>query len=91
YAVDQQVPTSRHSMFLRANWVDAFVPYLNLTAIANVSLIDGSGFVQGNADYYLSQHWTIGGLGSFTFGTRRSEFGSLPQVGTILLRIVRYM
>lgn len=91
YAIDQQVPTSRHSVFLRANWVDAFVPYLNLTAIANVSLIDGSGFVQGNADYYLSQHWTIGGLGSFTFGTRRSEFGSLPQVGTILLRIVRYM
>ena len=91
YSADQEVPTSRHSVFLRANWVDAFVPYLDLTAIANVSLIDGSGFVQANADYYLSQHWTIGGLGSFTFGAQRSEFGSLPQAGTILLRLVRYM
>ena len=78
-------------MFLRANWVDAFVPYLDLTAIANVSLTDGSGFVQANADYYLSEHWTIGALGSFTFGGRRSGYGSLPQVGSILLRIVRYI
>lgn len=91
YANDQQVPVSQHSVFLRANWVDAFVPYLDLTAITNVSLIDGSGFVQANANYYLSERWTIGALGSFTYGTRRSEFGSQPTVGSFLLRIVRYI
>jgi hypothetical protein len=91
YAQDQQVPMSRHSAFLRADWVDAFVPDLELTALANVDLEDGSGLVQATADYYLSRTWTVGGLASFTYGTRRSEFGSLPQSGSILLRLVRYL
>ena len=55
YALDQQVPVSQHSGFLRADWVDAFVPDLELTALANVNLLDGSGLVQATADYYLSR------------------------------------
>jgi hypothetical protein len=70
------VSVSRHSAFLRAGWVDAFVPNLDLTALA---------------DYHLSNAWTVGGLASFTYGGRRSEFGSLMQAGSILLRIVRYI
>jgi hypothetical protein len=91
YAQDQQEPMSQHSAFLRADWVDAFVPDLELTALANVDLEDGSGLVQATADYYLSRTWTVGGLASFTFGTRRSELGSLPQAGSVLLRLVRYL
>jgi hypothetical protein len=91
YAQDQQEPASRHSAFLRADWVDAFIPDLELTALANVDLEDGSGLVQATADYYVSRSWTVGGLASFTFGTRHSEFGSLPQAGSILLRLVRYL
>jgi hypothetical protein len=91
YALDQEQPLSQHSAFLRADWVDAFVPDLELTALANVDLEDGSGLVQATADYYLSRTWTVGGLASFTFGTRRSEFGSLPVAGSILLRLVRYL
>jgi hypothetical protein len=91
YALDQQVSVSRHSAFLRANWVDAFVPNLDLTALANISLLDGSGLVQATADYHLSDAWTVGGLASFTYGGRRSEFGSLTQAGSILLRLVRYI
>jgi hypothetical protein len=91
YAQDQQEPMSQHSTFLRADWVDAFVPDLELTALANVDLEDGSGLVQATADYYLSRAWTVGGLASFTFGTRRSEFGSLPQAGSVLLRLIRYL
>jgi hypothetical protein len=71
--------------------VDAFVPNLELTALANVSLLDGSGLVQATADYHLSDTWTVGGLASFTYGGRRSEFGSLTQAGSILLRLVRYI
>jgi hypothetical protein len=56
-----------------------------------VDLADGSCLVQATADYYLSRAWTVGGLASFTFGTRRSEFGSLPQAGGILPRLVRYL
>lgn len=91
YAQDQQEPMSRHTAFLRADWVDAFVTDLELTALANVDLQDGSGLVQATADYYLSRRWTVGAQASFTFGTRHSEFGSLPQAGGILLRVVRYL
>lgn len=91
YALDQEQPVSRNTAFLRADWVDAFVPDLEVTALANVDLQDGSGLVQVTADYYLSRAWTVGGLVSFTFGARRSDFGSLPQAGGILLRLVRYL
>jgi hypothetical protein len=91
YAQDQQQPMSRHTAFLRADWTDAFVPDLELTALATVDLEDGSGLVQATADYYLSRAWTVGGLLDFTFGGRRSDFGSLPQAGGILLRLVRYL
>jgi hypothetical protein len=91
YAQDQQEPLSRHSIFLRADWTDAFVHDLELTALANVDLQDGSGLMQATADYYLSRAWTIGAQASVTFGIRRSEFGSLPQAGGFLLRVVRYL
>jgi hypothetical protein len=91
YAQDQQQPLSRQSAFLRAAWTDAFVHDLDLTALANIDLQDGSGLLQATADYYLSRVWTIGAQASLTFGTRRSEFGSLPQAGGILLRVARYL
>ena len=91
YAQDQQEPETRHSAFVRADWTDAFVTDLELTALANINLQDGSGLLQATADYYLSRVWTIGGQATLTFGGRRSEFGSLPQAGGILLRLVRYL
>lgn len=91
YAQDQEEPLSRHSAFFRAAWTDAFVHDLDLTALANVDLQDGSGLVQVTADYYLSRLWTAGVQGSLTFGTRHSEFGSLPEAGGILVRLARYL
>ena len=91
YAQDQQEPETRNSAFLRADWVDAFVKDLEVTAIANINLQDGSGLIQATADYYLSRTWTIGGQATLTFGRPRSEFGSLPQAAGILVRVVRYL
>jgi hypothetical protein len=91
YAQHRQVPASPHLAFVRADRVDASVPDLELTALANVDLEDGSALVQATADYYLSRTWTIGGPAAFTFGARGSEFGSLPQAGSILLRLARYL
>jgi hypothetical protein len=71
--------------------VDAFVPDLELTALGSVDLQDGSGLAQATADYYLSRAWTVGGLVTFTFGGRHSDFGSLPQAGGVLFRLVRYL
>ena len=91
YAQDQQDPISRHSIFLRADWVDSLVPNLELTAFVNEDLYDGSGLFQLTADYYLSDHWTVGGLVSTNFGKARSDFGSLPQAASFLIKVARYL
>lgn len=90
YAAEQQEPMSRHRVFVRADWVDAFVTDLELSGLAGMVLADGSGFVQVTADYHVSRAWTLGVLGSATFGTGRSEFGSLSQAGSALVRVARY-
>ena len=91
YAQDQQDPISRHSLFLRADWVDAFVPNLELTGFVNTDLYDGSGLLQITADYYLSDHWTVGALAMTNFGRSRSDFGSLPQAANFLVKVARYL
>jgi hypothetical protein len=90
YALDQQEPISRHSVFLRADWVDAFIPRLELTGFVNADTYDGSGLLQISADYYLSDHWTVGGLVSTNFGPARSDFGSLAQAGNFMVKVARY-
>ncbi|MGH8180641.1 MAG: hypothetical protein ACRETR_06645 [Steroidobacteraceae bacterium] len=90
YAADQQQPLSRRYAFLRMDWVDAFVPKLEVTGFIDTDLIDGSARVQLQADYYLSDRWTIGGLALVDTGGRRSDFGSLPQGGSVLVKAARY-
>jgi hypothetical protein len=90
YALDQQQPVSRHSLFLRADWVDAFVPKLELAGFVNTDLHDGSSLLQLSADYTLSDTWTVGALTVATLGPRRSDFGSLPQAASVQLRVARY-
>lgn len=91
YALDQQDPMSRHSVFLRADWVDAFVPKLELTGFVNADIYDGSGLLQVSADYYLSDTWTVGALAMTSFGRRHSDFGSLPQAANFLVKVSRYL
>lgn len=90
YAADQQQLASRSSAFLRADWVDAFVPKLELSGFVDTDLLDGSARVQLSADYALSDRWTLGGLVLADLGGRRSDFGSLPLGGSLLLRAARY-
>jgi len=91
YALDQQDPISRHSAFLRADWVDAFIPKLELIGFVNTDVYDGSGLLQVTADYYLSDTWTVGALVMTNFGRRRSDFGSLPQAANFLVKVARYL
>jgi hypothetical protein len=90
YAADQQEPISRSQVFLRADWVDAFVPQLELTGFVLADAADGSERIQLAADYYLSDRWTLGGVVLVDVGARRSDFGSLPQAGSVLLKVARY-
>jgi hypothetical protein len=90
FALDQQEPISQHSLFLRADWVDAFVPNLELIGFINTDLYDGSSLAQVEANYYLSNAWTIGGLVIANLGRKHSDFGSLPQVGSVLFKLARF-
>jgi hypothetical protein len=90
YAVDQQEVISRRYVFLRADWVDAFIPKLELSGFVDADLLDGSERVQLSADYYLSDRWTVGGVALVDSGARHSNFGSLPQAGSVLLKVARY-
>jgi len=91
YAADQQDLISRRFTFLRMDWVDAFVPKLEVSGFAETDLADGSTRLQLGADYYLSDRWTVGGLILVDSGGRHSDFGSLPQAGSVLLKVVRYL
>ena len=91
FATDQQELISRRYAFLRADWVDAFVPQLDVTGFIYADLIDGSTRLQLGADYYLSDRWTIGGQILVDSGGHHSNFGSLPQAGSVLLKVVRYL
>ena len=91
YARDQQQQTSRQAYFARADWVDAFDIKLELTGFVLADAYDGSGLAQISASYYLSDRWTIGGLGIKYFGSRTSDFGSLGTSYSLLFSITHYL
>jgi len=90
YALDQQQKLSRHETFLRADWNDAFVPHLEITGFVSTDLHDGSSLVQMTADYDLSNQWSVGALAAGALGAKRSSNGSLPQSGSLLLKLERF-
>src|SRR6185437_4042841 len=90
YAVDQQEQSTEQAAFVRADWTDAFGLNLELSGFVNVDLRDGSGQAQAEADYYLSNAWTLGLLAAGDFGSPRSDFGSLPTSYSVLVSVRRY-
>ncbi len=90
YARDQQQQNSRSAYFARMDWVDAFGLKLEISGFVLADAYDGSGLAQLSADYYLSERWTLGGLGLKYFGSARSEFGSLGTSYSVLLHVTHY-
>jgi hypothetical protein len=90
YASAMQQPMSRHQIFWRAAWEDAFVEDLELSGISFVNLTDGSGMAQFSADYNLSNSWSLGVYVGGTFGGKRTEWGSLPGASSAIFQVVRY-
>src|SRR5262249_1857021 len=89
YALDRQVPLTRQSVFARADWTDAFVRHLELTGFVNMDLYDRSSLAQLTADFFASSKWTVGIQVSVNIGEPRSDFGSLPQGGSLLFKLAR--
>ena len=90
FAADQEEPMSRQEIFLRADWSDAFVQHLEISAFAFVSVYDGSTMTQLSASYDISDTWTVGALVGASLGASHSEYGSLPEEANAILRVVRY-
>ncbi len=90
YAVDRQDPLTRHSLFARIDWVDAFIRHLELTGFVNMDMYDRSSLAQLAADYFASSKWTVGVQASVNVGGPASDFGSLPQRGNLLFTVARY-
>jgi hypothetical protein len=91
YASAMQVPASRHRIFLRADWQDAFVVNLDIGAIAFVNPRDGSGMAQVYAGYDISDHWSVSGYVSGYFGGSRTEWGSMAGTASYSIRLARYL
>jgi hypothetical protein len=91
YANDQQEPMSQHQLFVRADWPQAFTRDLELSAFAFVDLLDGSVLSQLAASYYLSDRWTTSAFVSGSFGDGRTERGSVPQRGNVIVQLTRYL
>ncbi len=90
YASERQEPLQRHTIFLRADWVDFLVPKLELTGFALADAGDGSAILQLEASYARTDLWSFGIQAGSTVGGRRSNFGSLPRAGNVLFRVTRY-
>jgi hypothetical protein len=90
FAGEQQEPTTRAGLFSRVYWQNAFVKNLTLSGFILADLHDGSILAQVSADYYVSPHWTVGAIIDGFGGARRSDFGSLPQRGSLLVKLTRY-
>jgi hypothetical protein len=90
YALDRQDPVTRHSLFARVDWVDAFIRHLELTGFVNMDMYDRSSLAQLAADYFASRKWTVGVQASVNIGGASADFGSLPQRGSLLFKFNRY-
>jgi hypothetical protein len=91
YAGDQQEPASRHQLFVRADWPRAAGSQVALSGFALVDLLDGSTLAQALLSYFPSDAWTLALYGALSVGAARSERGSLPQWGNVVLQIARYL
>jgi hypothetical protein len=90
YAMDQQEPLMRQQIFLRLDWQDALVRYLDLGLVSFVNPFDRSVLAQLSAQYALSSHWTLGIYATGSFGGANREKGSLPWSRNAVLQIVRF-
>jgi len=90
YAMDQQEPLMQRQIFLRVDWQDAFVRYLELGLVSFVDPFDRSTLAQFSAQYALSKHWSFGVYASGVLGGANREKGSLPWRKNAVIQIIRY-
>lgn len=90
YAADQQEPLMQQELFLRFDWQDALINYLDLGAVAFVSPYDGSLLAQSSAQYFVSKNWTIAAYLGGTFGSPDTVQGSIPWNASAALQLTRY-
>jgi hypothetical protein len=78
YATDEGEPTMRPQLFLRLDWEDAFIRYLELGLVSFIDPFDRSTLAQLSAQYALSKHWTLEIYATGVFGGASTEKGAFP-------------
>jgi hypothetical protein len=89
-AANDQDPTGRQEIFLRTDWSDAFVKNLDLDIVVLTDLHGASSGAQASAVYDISNKWTVGTYVTTTFGSRRSEYGSVRLDLSAALQVKRF-
>lgn len=90
WSKDAQEPISKHSLFIRLFWEDAFIDSLDITEIALINLMDGSFYNQIVLSYCLRKNLFLTLSSTLFIGSRKSEYGSLDPMGDIKAGIRLY-
>jgi hypothetical protein len=91
YANYREEPLVRKQWFVRIAANNVFVRNLDLSAFTFIDAYDGSLFTQLEADYHLNDKTSLGFYVSRASGGKRSEYGSIPNAGTISFEYIRYL
>jgi len=90
YASDQAEPLMRQQIFVRLDWQNALLKYLDLGVVSFIDPLDRSALAQLSVQYAVSKHWTLGVHAPGVFGASNREKGSLPWAENTVLQIIRY-
>ncbi len=83
-------PTSRHQLFVRNQWQEAFFKKLDLVNLFQINLQDGSFFAQPMGKYYLNDKIMLTLTLNFYIGPRKSEYGSINRWNATKLGITYF-
>jgi len=86
YALDQQEPISRNSLFLRRGLGRCVHPEIGVIGLCHADLLDGSGRIQLAADYLSVRRMDNRRSRDRELGGRHSDFGSLSPDGALWSR-----
>jgi hypothetical protein len=90
WALDQQEPLSRHSLFTRVEWRNAIANNVTLAYLNVMNLSDRSLLQQMGLRWDGSKQWSISCLFNVNYGRVRSEYGSSTVDKSLLLNAVLY-
>ncbi|HYD31372.1 MAG TPA: hypothetical protein VEB64_11025, partial [Azospirillaceae bacterium] len=89
-AREEQEPLNRYTLFVRAHWQDALAPDIDLTALGQTNLYDGSAFAQLEAAWRVADDRLLSLTAGGFLGGSGTEYGSQPDAATVVGKFTRF-